>query len=255
VRLRAFLADPNAENRVHNPTVARTLGFAGGLVPGVDTYAYLTRPVVERWGLEWLRHGWGEVRLLKPVYDGEELEIAFDGDTVTAKNVGGELCATLVVGLHGGPDQLSPLEDHPLPDRRYEASESSFRLHGFGTYRQTVTEEQAQHHLRDVRETLAVYDEQAILHPAHLLRFANTALSASYRLGPWLHVASHVQHAGPVRRGQEVEVRARLAGCFEKKGHRFVELDVQVTGARVRHTAIYEPAFAGRGPARRSERP
>ncbi len=238
-----MLADPNAENRVHNPEIARGLGFAGGLVPGVDVYAYLTQPVVERWGLEWLRHGWGELRLLKPVYDGDQLEIEFDGDAVSATKVGGELCAQLGVGLDGGPVDLLELERRPLPARRYEASEASFRQHDFGTYAQTVTEEQAQRHLGDVLESLTVYDEEAILHPAHLLRFANTALSANYRLGPWLHVGSQVRHLGLVRRGQQVEARARLAGCFEKKGHRFVELDVQITGAWVRHTAIYEPAF------------
>lgn len=249
MRVRAFLADPDAENRVHNPAVARSFGFAGGLVPGVDTYAYLTRPVVERWGLEWLRHGWGELRLLKPVFEADELEIAFEDGTVTAKKADGELCAQLVVGLEGRPVQPLPPGDRPVPARRYEASEASFRLHGFGTYRQTVTEEQAQRHLHDVLETLPLYDQEAIVHPAHLLRFANTALSATYRLGPWLHVGSRVQHVGLVARGQEVEARARLAGCFEKKGHRFVELDVEVTGARIRHTAIYEPAFVSHRPA------
>lgn len=250
MKLQAYLADPDAENRVHNPAVARTFGFAGGLVPGVDVYAYLTRPVVERWGLEWLRNGWGELRLRKPVYDADELEITLEGDTVTATKADGELCADLAVGIDGDAGRQLPLDERPLPARRHEASEASFRLHGFGVYRQTVTEDQAQRHLHDVLETLPIYDEEAILHPAHLLRFANTALSANYRLGPWLHVASHIRHVGLVTRGQEVETRAQLAGCFEKKGHRFVELDVQVPGARIRHTAIYEPAFAGHRPAR-----
>lgn len=58
-----------------------------------------------------------------------------------------------------------------------------------------------------------------------------------------MHVASHIQHVRIVRRGQQVDAQARLASCFEKKGHRFVQLDVQVSGARIRHTAIYEPAF------------
>lgn len=248
VRLQAVLVDPNAENRVHNPAVARTFGFNGGLVPGVDVYAYLSRPVVERWGVEWLDHGWGELRLLKPVFDADQLDITFEGDTVTAEKADGERCAELVVGLENGPVQPFAAEERPLPARRFEASEASFQSHGFGTYRQTVTEEQAQRHLGDVLESLTIYDREAILHPAHLLRFANTALSANYRLGPWLHVGSRVQHVGLVPRGREVEARAKLAGCFERKGHRFVELDVDVTGARIRHTAIYEPAFVRHRP-------
>lgn len=244
MKLRAYLADPEAENRVHNPVDAAGWGFAGGLVPGVDVYAYLTQPVVERFGLDWLRHGWGELRLLKPVFGDDELTIDWDGDTVRATKGGGELCATLAVEPEGRPVSSILFGQRPLPQRRWEPSEASFREHGFGTYQQTVTEDQARRHLRDVLERLPLYEQEAILHPGHLLRFANTALSANYRLGPWLHAGSQIQHAGPVPRGAEVSAPARLVECFEKKGHRFVVYDVQITGARVRHTAIYEPAFA-----------
>ena len=36
------------ENRVHDDDVARLFGFSAGLVPGVDIYAYMTHPLVER---------------------------------------------------------------------------------------------------------------------------------------------------------------------------------------------------------------
>jgi hypothetical protein len=243
VRICAFLADPGAENRVHNPEDARRFGFAGGLVPGVDVYAYLTRPVVERWGLEWLRQGRGELRLLEPVYGGDDLDVEFDGETATAMRAGGEVCATLAVAREAQPVPAAELPERPLPSRGWEPSEAGFKEHGFGTYKETVSDEQARRHLRDVLETLSIYDAEAILDSGHLLRFANTALSANYRLGPWLHVGSRIQHLGLVRRGQEVQARARLAACFEKKGHRFVELEVFITGMYVMHTAIYEPAF------------
>ena len=38
-----------SSNLIHSDEVARRYGFRGGLVPGVTDYAYLTRPVVERW--------------------------------------------------------------------------------------------------------------------------------------------------------------------------------------------------------------
>lgn len=249
MRIRAFLADPEAENRVHNPADAAGWGFAGGLVPGVDVYAYLTRPVVERFGREWLHQGRCELRLLKPVFGGDELEIGFDGETATATRVDGTLCATLKVTERRLITlDVWPLK--PLPARRWEPSEASFKEHGFGSYKQTVTEEQARRHLREVLETLPIYEKEAIVHPAHLLRFANTALSASYRLGPWLHVGSDIQHVeGPVLRGSEIETATRLNECFERKGHRFVRYTVRMIGAEVVHTAIYEPAFVRGTPA------
>ena len=38
-------------NKIHDDTVAAQYGFKGGLVPGVDVIAYLTRGPVERWGI------------------------------------------------------------------------------------------------------------------------------------------------------------------------------------------------------------
>ena len=49
--------------------------------------------------------------------------------------------------------------------------------------------------------------------------------------------------------GLMLSVRARLVDLFERKGHRFVQLDVLILGsagpvARVMpYTAIYQPAF------------
>jgi hypothetical protein len=59
-----------SENKIHDDQVARKLGFSGGLVPGVEVYAYACHPLVRRWGRDWLAHGRMECRFLKPVYDG-----------------------------------------------------------------------------------------------------------------------------------------------------------------------------------------
>ena len=50
-------------------TTAQKLGFAGGLVPGVEVYAYACHPAVARWGRAWLERGQMQCRFLKPVYD------------------------------------------------------------------------------------------------------------------------------------------------------------------------------------------
>src|SRR5581483_10792545 len=60
-----------SDNRIHSDEVAALYGFSGGLVPGVGNYAYLTRPVVEALGREWLERGAMAAKFLKPVYDGE----------------------------------------------------------------------------------------------------------------------------------------------------------------------------------------
>ena len=43
-RVRAFNTAVASENKIHDDTVARRYGFSGGLVPGVEVYAYMTHP-------------------------------------------------------------------------------------------------------------------------------------------------------------------------------------------------------------------
>src|SRR3954447_7490739 len=66
-------------------------------------------------------------------------------------------------------------------------------------------------------------------------------------LGPWMHVGSTVQHFSAARIGDELTANAVVAANYERKGHRFVELDVLVYAGRERpvakigHIAIYRP--------------
>jgi len=121
-----------SENRIHDDTVAQRFGFSGGLVPGVEVYAYATHAMIATWGREWLERGFATCRFLKPVYDetlvtvtgrmaGERLAITLESD--------GVLCATAEAAAHHGevaPD-LGEFAWRPLPaiDARPAADEVS----------------------------------------------------------------------------------------------------------------------------------
>src|SRR5690606_16362810 len=76
VRLRHALMDTRqvvarnyseaSENRIHSDEIAQRYGFRGALVPGVAVYGFLTRPMVDRVGEEWLARSTSDLRLLKP---------------------------------------------------------------------------------------------------------------------------------------------------------------------------------------------
>ena len=70
-RIQAFNTAKASENKIHDDAVARRFGFGGGLVPGVDVYAYMAHLPVARWGRAWLERGAAECRFQKPIYDGE----------------------------------------------------------------------------------------------------------------------------------------------------------------------------------------
>src|SRR3954463_11097895 len=83
-RLSAYNTATASANKIHDDEVARALGFRGGLVPGVDVFAYLCHLPAERWGEAWMERGTIWARFESPVYDGDEIEVTADevGDGV-----------------------------------------------------------------------------------------------------------------------------------------------------------------------------
>jgi acyl dehydratase len=246
-----------SENAMHHDDVAQRYGFRGGLVPGVDVYAYLTHPAAARWGLPWLERGRMRARFLSPVYDGERVRVLgaeAAGGTIDleVRNEAGDLCATGTASL---PDEAPALPDPagwpaveppPRDDRPPPSADSLAAGTALGIEPHTFVVARAGEYLDDVREQLALYREEGVAHPGWLLRDANFVLAGSVRLGPWIHVESDAQHLGLVRDGDRVSCRALVTREWEHKGHRFVELDVlHLAGdrpvMRVTHTAIHTP--------------
>jgi hypothetical protein len=250
-RVQAYNTARESENKIHDDTVARQFGFVGGLVPGVDVYAYMVHAPVAHWGRAWLERGRAECRFLKPVYDGDEaiVEAAEEGDGLALiVRSHGETCATgsasLVFAVGSPPEFATP----PVPPaNRPAADERSLAVGTLLGIRPTMlTTEYAARYLVDVRESDPVYAQEGIAHPGVVLRTCNWALSHNVVLGPWMHVGSTVQNIGLARVGDELTVRARVTANYERKGHRFVELDALVLAsarpaARIAHVAIYRP--------------
>ena len=255
--LQAHNTATRSENAMHHDDVAKRYGFRGGLVPGVDVYAYLTHPAAARWGLPWLQRGRMRGRFLKPVYDGDTVRVhaTDDGEgglALEVRNSDGDLCATGSASLPSDvppkPDPSAwPVVPEPDPEARPPAGPESLAPGtplGLAPHRFVV--EPAAAYLDDVREPLPLYAEEGVAHPGWLLRDANHVLARGVRMGPWIHVESDAQHLGVVRDGDVVSCRALVTKEWEHKGHRFVELDVLHLAedrpvARVTHTAIHTP--------------
>ena len=256
-QLEAYNTSKDSDNKIHDDAVAKKFGFEGGLVPGVDVYAYLTHPAVKTWGQNWLVSGSCDCRLIKPVYDGAIATVKatfVDAEQISMKikvESAGQLCAEGTAQIYrAAPEEpnLDQFSNAPLPRERPPASPKSLPVGALlGTYSMTVPEHFAADYLHNVRETLPVYREKRLVHPGIILRFGNWVLNHNVVLGPWIHVGSSIQHFSEVNMGETLSVRARVTNNYERKGHLFVELDAVVfagrkrVGARIDHTAIYQP--------------
>jgi acyl dehydratase len=252
-RLSAYNTSKQSENKIHDDTVARKYGFSGGLVPGVDVFAYMMHQPIAKWGRAFLERGLIDARFLKPVYDGETAEVrATEQDGVLTLEVEsrGELCATGSASLPASvPSFVSAdFKDVPPVAERRPVSASSYET---GKWLGTVPREwagsTATEYLADIRETDPIFAREGLGHPGLLQRMMNKVLVDNAILGPWIHVGSKMQLLSAAKTGDELTARAKVLGNYEKKGHRFVELDALVLAngktplAHCWHIAIYQP--------------
>ena len=242
-----------SENKIHDDATARALGYAGGLVAGVDVYAILCHLPVACWERAWLETGEVNCQLLKPVYDGQMT-------SVTAELAGDELqmildcegvqCAKAVASLTPGPPlpELEAYQARPLPAERPAAGTTSLAEGTqLGTVQVTITRAAAEAYLDGIAEPLPLYRHEGLVHPGQILRLANSALKENVVLGPWIHTHSTVRNFSPGKVGETLFCRARVRSNTERKGHRFAGLDACVLAedgrlvAHILHTAIYQP--------------
>jgi acyl dehydratase len=251
-RVQACNLSHASENKIHDDDVARRFGFRGGLVPGVEVYAYMTHLPAARWGVDWLERGTAECRFFKPVYDGKVVNVSATG-TASALSITleseGERCASGAAAL---PDERSAApvvpDAAPIPasDDRPDADEATLAMgRRLSSHPLHLTPDQLEQYLVDIRETEPLYAREKLVHPALMLRLSNSALKDNVKLGPWIHAASSIRHCGLAHAGDSLAAHAQVTANYERNGHRFVDLDVVIVVnasravAQVRHTAIY----------------
>jgi acyl dehydratase len=252
-RVSAYNTAKQSENKMHDDTVARRFGFSGGLVPGVDVMAYMMHLPVAKWGRAFLERGLIEARFVKPVYDGEIADVTgedSDGGLTIQVESRGELCATGSASLPPAAPSFS-LSDYvevAAVDERKPVNATSYALGKWlGAVPRTWAADAAKEYLADIRETEAIYAREGLGHPGLLPRVMNKVLVDNAIMGPWIHVGTRMQLLSAARVGDELTARARVTGNYDKKGHRFVELDALVVAngntplAHCQHIAIYQP--------------
>jgi hypothetical protein len=249
----AFNTATASENKIHDDAVASRFGFTGGLVPGVDVFAYLAHMPMAAWGKEWLGGGHMRARFNRPVYDGDPTIVEAEADgaegMVMRVSARGEACAAGSARRKGAaaPGALLGVAEMPVMETRPPASMESLKVGAtLGTLREVYTRELGLEHIAAVRDDAKLYDGGRVANAAWLLRRANYVLAENVRLGPWIHVESAIDMHALLHDGEELEVRAVVADNADSKGHLIVTLDVQMlTRERhvmsCRHWAIYEP--------------
>ncbi|XOV84602.1 MAG: hypothetical protein ACFHXK_05680 [bacterium] len=248
----------DSENRIHSDEIARKYGFRGALVPGVAVYGYMTHPLVEQFGADWLAQANLEIRLLKPTYDGEQMHITCsqhsDQIEVTSHDPEGQLTALLTSRLPGQADVMPPhmydlsLLEGPIkhPERVAISWDTVNQSEVFSPWEHHLSVEDNVRYTSEVADALDIYP-QGYVHPHLLLSLANTALTNEYVMPTWIHASSHVVHRRALRVDERISIRCVTTDKWRKKGHEFIKLWVtywrdDVLTTEIDHTAIFKVA-------------
>ena len=219
----------HARNPIHTDAGAQAAGFPRALVAGVTTYAYMTHPVVDAWGVDWLQHGGGEFRFRKPVFDHDVVMCKptpeVDGvriDVITSESV--EPRAFFHAVRNAG--SVQPLRDgEKLKKSTYVLGDSFGSDYG-----------------ARAGDDFAIYRDTGIIHPAVWPALANDVVYNQVARGSWIHMRSIVRHHGIARDGAIAELDAVVVRRFEAHGERaIIDIHISVEGevvASLEHEAI-----------------
>ncbi|XOV88342.1 MAG: hypothetical protein ACFHX7_00300 [Pseudomonadota bacterium] len=233
---------PDSQNEIHGDQVARQYGFKGGLVPGVTISAYLAQPAVSTWGLAWLTGGAAHVRVSSPLYDGERFTVEITDSNDTRYNArltrpDGTVSATAEVVL--------PAERPTPPVRRFDpvaapgvigpaASPEVFRQlqqSGCQAYRYRWN---AEHRMSSYVQDATLMPEllqashQGYANLSFLLGTSNWVLASNALMNPWVHLETRSQNFCAVPPDTLVVAEMNVVDFYEKKGHKFVDVEVNL---------------------------
>lgn len=236
-----------SENRIHDQDVAQRFGFEGGLVPGAAVFGHMTHPLIEAMGEDWASGHRGEVRFLKPAYDGDELlirhKIAGVNHLVQCFARGDTLLSELRTSPWNEAPETAPEAGNPTTERpeiHWDNIHVGQPLPAF-EWQPTVVENAE--FTAQVADDLDIYGS-GFVHPHGWLNIANRALTERYRLPAWMHVGSDFRLHTPIRVGDTVAVRAVPTNKWRRKGHEFLDLTLAFVvndsvAMEIRHTAIF----------------
>jgi len=124
-----------------------------------------------------LNSGTARARFLKPVYDGDRIEIALGAGGELELRSRGEVCATGSAEL---PAESTPIPQVPraqMPAERPAATRAAFESRPvLGSIVTEITPELASAYLAKIEESLPIYSAENLVHPGLLLSQANEIL-------------------------------------------------------------------------------
>ncbi len=198
----------HADNPVHTDEGGVAAGYGGAVVAGTTIFSYLTRPVAEAWGADWVTSGGLEVWFRAPVLADERVEVA-GGPAEVVATVANRVCARLA------PRLTNPPVGEPVGKRLDPMV--------------LTLDDQWVGYAKRGGEDLELYEREELVHPVVWACLANRVFATQLVAGPWVHTRSNIGHFGAVGPGAEVVIESFETDRFETRSGERAVVDVRFT--------------------------
>lgn len=261
----AYLDGAGAEDQpenLHTDKAARELGFQGGLVYGTSVFAWSVPLILEAAGADWMRDGWIDLHIRRPVYAGEALNMRVQsGDSgayeLSVKGPEGKDRVTATFGRSRGAwvsehvsSQRTAVEPEPSPRPRITLASAPVG-EDLPTLQAHPNDRLGRLFAEAARRVGAgdTFDGRAVQGPASISGRMTWYVHAVWDYaGPALHARSQVQYLDLAGADEPVTVAGHLTEAFERNGNHYAVVDGVIRGADgrkvalARHTTIFKVA-------------
>ena len=252
----------DSENKIHDDREARRYGYAGGLVPGVTLYAYLTQLALDLYGDAWLLRGTADCAFRRPVYEGQTVRC--EGETVPVAAGAPALAVRLAPA--GGPvcadGTFALADDHarlfadvpagapprkPLPPLLPDTVPLGVPL---APLESAIDADAAAAYAAATDDPCPWFRGPSpfggpLVPPGWLAARQAPLLRQNFRFGPSIHTRSVIHQLAPAFAGHAYITTGVIRETFERNGNHYLVLDAQTRDAagrtvcQVRHTSIF----------------
>jgi hypothetical protein len=247
----------DSDNKIHDDAEARRYGYAGGLVPGVTLYAYLTRLAVTTFGPAWLESGTAECGFRRPVYEGERIiceGALVDGAALDLRVLrDGIVCAEGRAASGGALESAEPAVplgrsvSDPLPELRPGHVPIGVPL---APLHSVLSLEDAARYADDTGDPNPWYRGDspfggALVPPGWLAARQAPLIRRNFQFGPSIHVRSVIRHCAPAFAGRAYVTAGIIRETFERNGNHYLVMNAETRDDqdrivyRVAHTTIF----------------
>lgn len=228
----------DSPNRIHNEDGSRSYGFRAALVPGLTSCVHMSAAPLRSWGAGWLGSGSMTARFVRPVYDSEELEVAWwtDDPSGPGERLALEMLdhdgVRRVVGYATRSSSPPPSgwHDYPTGDGSREVDWSRYLAGVPVELPELVFEVDASDPtLQYMMDVVGSHVGEPDVPPAYVASAASRIMTVAFDFtGPRIHLETVINQYRQTTLGETLRARCRIEGVRASKGRSIVETDTLV---------------------------